>query len=169
MAGRGPALDLSTPRRTVSLHIVMDVEVITKHDHKAIGTRFTAAFRMRANRRRAVLSRLNGQNRYSLSWVPGVQRNLAQSNVERAAREASGRHFAVRFFLAGQSDGALKVLLLTTLVAQTESVMPSMRGHGFARIALRGSSFGGWKRQLSFSRGAHALSRYRFKQWKGDR
>jgi alpha-beta hydrolase superfamily lysophospholipase len=43
----------------------------------------------------------------------------------------------------GQSDGDLKDLLLTTLVAQTESVMALMRGQGYRQIALLGSSFGG--------------------------
>jgi pimeloyl-ACP methyl ester carboxylesterase len=47
------------------------------------------------------------------------------------------------FFAHGQSGGELKDLLLTTLVAQTQSVMALMRGHGFAHIALLGSSFGG--------------------------
>ena len=66
------------------------------------------------------------------------------------------------FFGHGQSDGGLKGLLLTTLVAQTDSVMALMHGYGFAHIALRGSSFGGWKRQLSSPRGAPGWSRYRF-------
>lgn len=47
------------------------------------------------------------------------------------------------FFGHGQSDGDLKDLLLTTLIAQTESVMALMRGQGYRQIALLGSSFGG--------------------------
>lgn len=47
------------------------------------------------------------------------------------------------FFGHGQSDGDMRDLLLTTLVAQTESVMALMRGQGFTHIALLGSSFGG--------------------------
>lgn len=47
------------------------------------------------------------------------------------------------FFGHGQSEGDLKDLLLTTLIAQTESVMALMRGQGYRQIALLGSSFGG--------------------------
>ena len=47
------------------------------------------------------------------------------------------------FFGHGQSDGDIKDLLLTTIVAQTESALSLMQGHGFTRVGLLGSSFGG--------------------------
>ncbi len=47
------------------------------------------------------------------------------------------------FFGHGQSEGDVKDLLLTTLIAQTESAIALMRGHGFTHIGLLGSSFGG--------------------------
>lgn len=47
------------------------------------------------------------------------------------------------FFGHGQSAGDLKDLLLTTLMAQTESAIALMRGHGFTHVGLLGSSFGG--------------------------
>jgi pimeloyl-ACP methyl ester carboxylesterase len=47
------------------------------------------------------------------------------------------------FFGHGQSDGNLKDLLLTTLIAQTESAIALMRGRGFTHVGLLGSSFGG--------------------------
>lgn len=47
------------------------------------------------------------------------------------------------FFGHGQSEGDLQELLLTTLIAQTESAIALMHRHGFPRIALLGSSFGG--------------------------
>jgi len=47
------------------------------------------------------------------------------------------------FFGHGESDGDIKELLLTTLVAQTESAIALARGQGFPHIGLLGSSFGG--------------------------
>ena len=51
--------------------------------------------------------------------------------------------FRFDFFGHGQSAGDLKDLLLTTLIAQTESAIRQMRGHGFSHVGLLGSSFGG--------------------------
>lgn len=56
------------------------------------------------------------------------------------------------FFGHGESDGDLKDLLLTTLVAQTESVLTLMRGQGYTHIALLGSSFGGLVATLAAAR-----------------
>ena len=69
------------------------------------------------------------------SWT---NRTLAK---ELGARGISALRFD--FFGHGQSDGDLKDLLLTTLVAQTESMMAWVRGQGYTHIALLGSSFGG--------------------------
>jgi pimeloyl-ACP methyl ester carboxylesterase len=47
------------------------------------------------------------------------------------------------FFGHGESEGQLHDLLLTTLMSQTESAIAMIQGHGFSRVALLGSSFGG--------------------------
>jgi uncharacterized protein len=47
------------------------------------------------------------------------------------------------FFGHGESEGELQDLLLTTFIAQTESAIAMIRGHGFTRVGLLGSSFGG--------------------------
>ena len=126
-------------------------------------TVYGSGLRRRANQRRAVLSSsLHRQNRYSLPRFMGSK----DSWTNRVLSERLAKHqistLRFDFFGHGQSDGGLKGLLLTTLVAQTDSVMALMHGYGFAHIALRGSSFGGWKRQLSSPRGAPGWSRYRF-------
>lgn len=63
----------------------------------------------------------------------------------RLSEELARQHIATLrfdFFGHGQSDGNLKDLLLTTLIAQTESAIALMRGHGFTQVGLVGSSFG---------------------------
>ena len=56
------------------------------------------------------------------------------------------------FFGHGRSAGNLHDLLLTTLIGQAESALAFMRGRGYRRLSLFGSSFGGLVALLAASR-----------------
>jgi pimeloyl-ACP methyl ester carboxylesterase len=110
------------------------------------GQKVSAVLRTPAMRTDKVVVLCHGFMGYKDSWTNRMLSERLEAECIATMR--------FDFFGHGQSGGDLKDLLVSTLVRQTERAVAFVRGHGFDRVGLLGSSFGGLVATLTAAKDA---------------